>query len=100
MIEWGQKLKPPKKTEKNPMPNFQAIKFPESIKINTDITITNLQIVLNTTQKNPYLTQAAQKILAKVFLAPKIPEIKYFKSQKLLQSSQSLEIRSTPWVRY
>ena len=34
------------------MPNFQAIKFPESIKINTDTTITNLQIVLNT-QKNP-----------------------------------------------
>ena len=67
------------------MPNFQAIKFPESIKINTDTTITNLQIVLNT-QKNPYLNQAAQKILAKIFLPPKIPEIKYFKSPKLLQS--------------
>ena len=77
------------------MPNFQAIKFPESIKINTDKTITNLQIVLNT-QKNPYLNQAAQKILAKIFLPPKNPEIKYFKRQKLLQLSLSLEIRSTP----
>ena len=77
------------------MPNFQAIKFPESIKINTDTTITNLQIVLNT-QKNPYLNQAAKKILAKILLPQKIPEIKYFKPPKLLQSYLSLEIRSTP----
>ena len=71
------------------MPNSQAIKIPESIKIDTDITITNLQIVLNT-QKNPYVNQTAQKILPQ-----KIPEIKYFKPPKLLQSSLSLEIRST-----
>ena len=76
------------------MPNFQSIKFPGSIKINTDITITNLQIVFFT-QKNPYLNQAAQKILAKIFLPQKILEIKYFKPPKLLQSSLSLEIRST-----
>ena len=62
------------------MPNFQAIKIPKSIKINTDITITNLQIVLNT-PKNPYLNQTAQKIFAKIFLSQKIPEIKYFKPQ-------------------
>ena len=96
MIEWGQKLKPKKRPEKKKtMPNFQAIKIPKSIKINTDITITNLQIVLNTT-KNPFLHQTAQKILAKIFLPQKIPEIKYFKPPKLLQSSLSLEIRSTP----
>ena len=77
------------------MPNFLAIKFPESIKINTDTTITNLQIVLNT-QKNPYLNQAAQKILAKIFLPQKIPKIKYFKPPKLLQSYLSLQIRSSP----
>ena len=68
------------------MLNFQAIKFPESIKTNTDKTITNLQIVLNT-QKNPYLNQAAQKILAKIFLP---------QNELLLQSYLSLEIRSTP----
>ena len=68
------------------MLNFQAIKFPESIKINTDKTITNLQIVLNA-QKNPYLNQAAQKILAKIFLP---------QNELLLQSYLSLEIRSTP----
>ena len=39
-IEWRQKLKPKKRPEKKTMPNFQAIKIPESIKINTDITIT------------------------------------------------------------
>ena len=38
MIEWGQKSNPPKisvpkcNPPKNPMPNFRAIKFPESIK--------------------------------------------------------------------
>ena len=79
------------------MLNFQALKFPESIKINTDKTITNLQIVLNT-QKNPYLNQAAQKILAKIFL----PQNELPKSnisslpKKPLQSYLSLEIRSTP----
>ena len=75
------------------MPNFQAIKFPESIKIN-NVAITNLQIILNT-QKNPYLNQAAQKNTCSNFPNPKNPEIKYFKPPKLLQSSPSLEIQST-----
>ena len=35
----------------------------------------NLQIVLNT-QNNPYLNQAAQKILAKIFLPKQIPKAK------------------------
>ena len=46
--------------------------------------ITNLQIVLNT--PNPYLNQAPQKN----------PEIKNFKHQKILRSTLSLEIRTTP----
>ena len=42
------------------MPNFQAIKnFQKALKIN-DITMTNLQIVLNTTKKT-YLNQAIKK---------------------------------------
>ena len=47
-------------------------------------TITNLQIVLNT--PNPYLNQAPQKN----------PEIKNFKPQKILRSTLSLKIRTTP----
>ena len=52
-------------------------------------TITNLQIVLNTT--NPYLNQATQKNTCQ-----KNPEIKNFKPQKILRSTMSIEIRSTP----
>ena len=47
-------------------------------------TTTNLQVVLNT-QKNSYLNQATQKNTCQIFL-PK----------KILRSSPSLEIRSTP----
>ena len=58
-------------------------------------TITNLQILLNT-PKNPYLNQATQKILVKIFLPPKNPEIENFKPKTILRSFQSLEIRSKP----
>ena len=58
-------------------------------------TITKRQIILST-PKNPYLNQATQKIPAKIFLPKKNPEIKIFKPKKILQSSLSLEIRSTP----
>ena len=47
-----------------------------------DITIINLQIVLNT-QNNLYVNQTAEKILAKIFLLKQIQESK-------------IEIRSTP----
>ena len=53
-------------------------------------TTTNLPIVLNT-QKYPYLNQATQ-----IFLPKKIPGIENFKPKKILRSSQSLEIQSTP----
>ena len=52
-------------------------------------TITNLQIILNTT--NPYLNQATQKNTCQ-----KNPEIKNFKPQKILRSTMSIEIWSTP----
>ena len=49
--------------------------------------------------KNPYLNQATKKILAKIFLLKKFPEIKNFKPKKILQSSLSLEIQRTPTGR-
>ena len=58
-------------------------------------TITNLQILLNT-PKNPYLNQATQKILAKIFLPKKYPEIENLKPKTIIRSSLSLEIRSKP----
>ena len=67
-IEWEQKscktkkgLRASNETKKIPgpkLPNFQAINI--SRKHQNNITITNLQIVLNT-PKNPYLSQAAKK---------------------------------------
>ena len=82
------------------MPNFQAIKFPESIKINTDTTITNLQIVLNT-QKNPYLNQAAQKILAKIFLPQnEFPKSNISNPKNSFNHPCHLKSGVPPWVRY
>ena len=58
-------------------------------------TTMNLRIVLNT-PKNPYLNQATPKKYSPNFPTQKNPGIKNFKPQKLLRSSPSLEIRSTP----
>ena len=58
-------------------------------------TATNLQIVLNT-PKNANLNQATQKYLPN-FPTQKNPGIENFKPTKILRSSPSLEIRSTPW---
>ena len=52
----------------------------------------NLKIVLNT-HKNPYLNQATQKILAKIFQPQKIPKFRISLSKK---SFLSLEILGTP----
>ena len=57
-------------------------------------TTTDLQIVMNT-QKNPYLNKATQKILAK-FSYPKKSRNRKFQPKKILRSSPSLEIQSTP----
>ena len=56
-------------------------------------TTTSIQIVLNE-RKNPYLNQATQKIIAKFSYRKKF-ENKKFHTQKLLQSSPSLEIISS-----
>ena len=45
--------------------------------------------------EQPYLNQATQKNTCQIFL-PKTPGIENFKPKKILQSSMSLEIRSTP----
>ena len=57
-------------------------------------TITNLQIVFNS-PKNPYLHQATQKILAKIFLPKKITRTKISTPLKITLSSLLLEIQST-----
>ena len=53
-------------------------------------TITNLQIVFNS-PKNPYLHQATQKILAKIFLPKKIAKTKISPPPKIPLSSLLLE---------
>ena len=58
-------------------------------------TTMNLQIILNT-QKNPYLNQATQKNTCQIFIPKKNPGIENFKPNKILRSSPSLEVRSTP----
>ena len=50
--------------------------------------------------KISYINQAAPKILAKIFLSKRNPEIENFKPKKILRSSLSLEIRSTPPPRF
>ena len=87
------------------MPNFLALKFPES-KTNLVVfihrttclgyagTTMNLQIVSNT-QKIPSKSSHPKKILAK-FSYPKNPDIINFKPKKILLSSRSLKIWSNP----
>ena len=104
MIKWGKNQTPKKflglqtKPKELPGPKFNPQKNPVPSHKNfqealNDITIINLEIGLNT-QNNLYVNQTAQKILAKIFLLKQIPESKI--SQKILSSSLSLEIRSTP----
>ena len=57
--------------------------------------ITNLQIVLSTPKK-PYFNQAPPKNTCQNFPIQRNPEIENFKAPKVLWSSLSLEVRSTP----
>ena len=78
------------------MLNFRAVKISRGmIRLGYVGTITKLQIILST-PKNPYLNQATQKNTCQNFPTQKNPEIKIFKPKKVLQSSLSLEIWSTP----
>ena len=84
MIEWGQKSKP----KKVPGPKFNPQKSHAEflsqkhfLKALNDMTIMNLYIVLNT-PKNPYLNQATQKMLAKIFLPKKILKSKISNPKK------------------
>ena len=78
------------------MPNFQAIKISGgTMRPGYAGTITNLQIVLNT-QTNPYFNQATKKNTCQNFPIQKYPEIEHFKPKKILRSSLTVEIRSTP----
>ena len=90
--QMGKKSKPPKflglqtKPKELPGPKFNPQKNPVPSHKNfqealNDITIINLQILLNT-QKNLHINQTGQKILAKIFTLKQIPESKV--SQKIL----------------
>ena len=109
MIEWGPKSKPKKilnafnKTQKlsldqNLIPKNSHPEFPSHKnfqKALNDISRKLETFVLNT-PKNPYLDQATQKKTCQNFPTQKIPEIENFKPQKIVRSSLSLEIRTTP----
>ena len=84
MIEWGQKSKPPKISvpkcnppppkKKNPMPNFRAIKFPESIKwYNYNKSSDCFEYPKNSLLKSSCL----KKYLPKFSYPPKIPNSKF-----------------------
>ena len=65
------------RSPKNPMLNVQSVKIARgTMRLGYKRTITKLQIILST-QKNPYLNQATQKIPAKIFLSKKIPKSKF-----------------------
>ena len=102
MIEWGQKIKNTKKSlgiqtkaTKIPGPQFNAQKSPSRIPEPSQFPeelrgrdkrelyhyIMNLQIVLNN-QNNPFLNQGTPKLLAKIFLPPKIPTSKISNPKK------------------
>ena len=111
MIEFKQnpKTKPKANPQKMPWRISKPSKFPESRRgYNTQQKkaakicgyyhdTTNPQIVLNI-QKHPYLNQATQKNTCQIFPTQnKIPESKISKlPPKIVQSSPSLELRSTP----
>ena len=67
-----------------------------------DHTILSLPIPFNTPlpPKIPYSNQATQKNTCKIFVPKKIPGIENFKPKKILRSSLSLEIPSTPLGKF
>ena len=93
MIEWVQKSKPKKSLDQNLTPkksHAESLSHKNFQKALNDITIMNLQIVLNT-PKNPFVNQAAKKILAKIFLPKKIPKPKISNPKTFLDHSCRLK---------
>ena len=98
MIECGEKSNPPKisvpkcNPPKNPMPNFRAIKFPESIKwYNYNESSDCFEYPKNSLLKSSCLKNTCQN-----FPTPQKSWIQNFKPQKTLRPFLSLEIWSTP----
>ena len=88
------------KPKKTPRPKFNQKKSHAEFlshknfqKTLNEITITNLQIVLNTSQKSLLKSSCPKKNTCRYFLTQKNPEIENFKSKKILRSSLSLELR-------
>ena len=89
----GKNENPKKSLDQNLIPKKPHAEFPSHKnfqKASNDITQKIETSVLNTL-KNPYLTQATQK-----FSSPQKMRNPKFRTQKILQSSLSLEIWSTP----
>ena len=105
MIEWGQKSKPKKipwasnkTTTKIPGQNFTPknshAEFPSHKNFQKTLKNTKNGNISLTTQK------ATPKNTHQNFLTQKNPEMDNFKPQKILRSSLTLKIRSTPlWVQ-
>ena len=112
MIEWRLKSKPPKslglqtKPQKIPVPKFNPQKIPwrisEPLKFQDSINLYNTK---NTPHPPPpkkkekeksYLYRVTQNNTCQNVPTQKNPEIENFKPKKILRSSPSLEIRSTP----
>ena len=86
-------------SSKNPMPNFRAIKISRGTAPPRYVgTITNLQITylqIEYPKKSVLKSSYPKKYLPK-FSYPKKFRNRKFQSQKILRSSLSLEIRTTP----
>ena len=114
MLNGGKNQNPPKSLElqtkaklsldqnlpwspKNPMLNFQSVKIARgTMRLGCKGTITKLQIILST-QKNPYLNQATQKIPAKIFLPKKIPKSKFSNPKRSFNLPCHLKSGVPPW---
>ncbi len=123
MLEWGQKSRPkktPRASKKNPKipgPNinppkishvkFLSVKFPERGNDITRLRVLNLEnyavkalntnfyIVFNTSKKSLLKSSHTKKFLSN-YPTQENPRIKIFQPKKILRSSPSLEIPSTP----
>ena len=94
--------KPPKSLNQNSTPKKSHAEFPSHKNFQKRPEYGNYHESSDCFEypKISYINQAAPKILAKIFLSKRNPEIENFKPKKILRSSLSLEIRSTPPPRF